>query len=119
MKRNNNLSAFILQHPDLSVNDLIQEASKKGLVLTKNYVYNTRSKARTSDEGSVTTPTKKVKVKAVTDPTKKVKVKAVAKEPVAKEPKHRAAGQSRPPVAIVFFDSAAFVKGLKGGFKTV
>jgi len=151
MSSRKNLSEFIRNHPDLGTDELIQEASKKGLVITQNYIYNIRSKDRIAAGAA---PKKKVSKKAKVEASVKVKeapvkvkeapvkkkVSKKAKVAAVRGPKPRktqppvelgiqAAPTSvkalvaqsvamRPPVAIVFFDSDALVKGMREGFQS-
>jgi hypothetical protein len=129
-----NHSEFIRNHPKLSVADLILEASKQGLSIKKNLIYNVRSKSRNATDEDTPVVKKKVSKKAK---VAAVKAKAVSKK-VSKKAKvaavkitHRRAARTqeapaalvaqngtvtRQPVAIVFFDSDALIKGMKAGF---
>lgn len=81
-------SEFIRNHHNLSVKDLILEASKKGLTIKKNFIYNLRSKDRHADgatpaAGKVKKASKKSVVKAKAVATAKPGKKASKKAKVA------------------------------------
>lgn len=152
-----NQSEFIRKHPKLSVIDLIQEASKQGMTINKNLVYNVRSKDRMAAEAAGGTPVVRRKKAAKKPATIKAKVASTGKKKVSKKAKVAAVKGTRPrairaqvapvtpvtpaapvvvpvipvtpaapvvqsvatmrsPVAIVFFDSDALVKGMREGF---
>jgi hypothetical protein len=131
-----NHSDFIRKHPKLSVADLIQEGAKQGMDIKKNLIYNVRSKDRKAAGETGAAPTVKKKVskkpvaavaKAKAAPTKKVSKKAkvaaakgtprvVRAQEAQMVTPMKTAATMRAPVAIVFFDSEALVRGMKEGF---
>ena len=123
MSKRKNLSEFIRNHPNLSIEGLIQEGSKKGLVITKNYIYNIRSKDRLADGEAVRKKvSKKAKVAVVkgqkprkAQPSVELGTQAV---PTSVKALVAQSVAMRPPVAIVFFDSDALVKGMREGFQS-